>query len=185
VCRQGQRRNGHDESLLERLPYGYRLELERRHADARAASLLAIEVLAAGYARMRGEELEPSRLRFPQGGKPQLDDGPWFSVSHSGTRVAVALCERCEIGFDLEDHAGFRGGAGEVLRWTAIESVLKAAGAGLRRAADVRLADDCAMAWIDDLQWYLQPVVLGPGCTAHIATSERLAAVQVEAWRRP
>lgn len=156
--------------LLERLPYGRRLELERRSADARASSLRALELLIEGVTRLRGATLELSRLRFPEGGKPVIEGGPWFSVSHSASRVAVALSDACEVGFDVEDAAAPGLQRERLDRWTAIEAVLKAAGAGMRRSRDVRLADDLATAGLDDRAFFLQHVTIAADCIAQLAT---------------
>src|SRR5512137_2583585 len=86
--------------LLARLPYARRLELESRDPAARSASLLGLELLLEGVQRLRGRVPELARLSFPQGGKPRLDGGPWFSTSHTASRVAVALSEGCDLGID-------------------------------------------------------------------------------------
>ena len=159
---------GREAWLLERLPYARRLELERREASARAASLHALELLRRGVEHLRGHALEMPALRYPAGGKPTLAGGPHFSTSHSGTRVAVALCEQCELGIDVEDLAA-AADADHLARWTAVEATLKAAGSGLRRAGDVRLAPDLAGARLGSGEYRLQRVTLAPGCIAHLA----------------
>jgi len=169
-------------SLLERLPYAYRLELERREAGERSASLLAVELLCDGFLRLRGVRLDPSRLQFPQGGKPRLDGGPWFSVSHARARVAVALSDRCDLGLDLEDIGATGRDRDALERWTATEATLKATGAGIRRAGDVRLAADLATARVDGVTVHLRRVTLAPDCVARLGTLEPLGEVAVEAW---
>ena len=111
-----------------------------------------------------------SALRYPAGGKPALAGGPYFSISHSGTRVAVALSEHCEVGIDVEDLAT-AADADRLGRWTAVEATLKAAGSGLRRAGEVRLAADLASARIGEGTYRLQRLNLAPGCVAHLATA--------------
>jgi len=155
--------------LLERLPYARRLELESREAAARLASLQALELLRCGVERLRGKSLEMPALRYPDGGKPALAGGPYFSISHSGARVAVALSEQCEVGIDIEDLAA-AADADRLGHWTAVEATLKAAGSGLRRARDVRLAPDLASARIGTEEYRLQRLRLAPGCVAHLAT---------------
>ena len=160
---------GREAWLLERLPYARRMELETREAAARVASLRALELLRRGVERLRGAALEMSALRYPAGGKPSLAGGPYFSVSHSGTRVAVALSEQCEVGIDIEDLVA-AADADRLGQWTAVEATLKAAGSGLRRAHDVRLAPDLANARIGSAAYRLQRLQLAPGCVAHLAT---------------
>jgi phosphopantetheinyl transferase len=161
---------GREAWLLERLPYARRLELERREASARAASLHGLELLRFGFEHLRGHALEMPALRYPAGGKPALAGGPCFSTSHSGTRVVVALGEQCEVGVDVEDLAP-DADESRLGRWTAVEATLKAAGAGLRRAGDVRLAPDLASARLGSEEYRLQRVTLAPGCIAHLATA--------------
>lgn len=158
--------------LLERLPYARRLELERRDAAARAASLRALELLMDGIERLRGTVPDLSRLRYAEGARPALQGGPWFSISHSALRVAVAISDACEPGIDVEDLAS---GADErrLARWTAVEATLKAAGSGLRRAQDVQVAPDLTSARFDGREFLLQRVALAPGCVAHVATAGR------------
>lgn len=167
-------------TLLERLPYAYRLALEGRDGFARAASLQGLELLAEGYRRLRGGALELARVRWPDSGKPYIGGGPWFSVSHSGARVAVALSDRCEVGFDVEDLGPLRADRARLERWTATEAALKAIGAGIRQASGVELACDLATACIGGTRLHLQPVDLGAGCVACVAAREPLRTLRVE-----
>lgn len=173
-----------DGALLARLPYGRRLELERRDRRARSASLAGIALVLAGAGRLRGAAVLPEQLEFPAGLAPRLRGGPWFSVSHSPTRVAVALSRDCRIGLDLEDAAAARAAArtyaGTLERWTAIEAALKAAGGALAEARDVRLASDLSRAEVGDLTLCLRPLELGAHCTACLATPEPLDELAVE-----
>jgi phosphopantetheinyl transferase len=175
----GQGGPGFEQALLERLPYAYRLGLERRDAAARSTSLQGLRLLAEGILSARGAAFDPSRLRFPQGGKPFLEGGPQFSISHSACRVAVALSERCEVGLDIED-VGTRGRSrADLERWTAVEASLKALGASLRRAAEVRLSPDLATARMASSVVHLRPVALAADCIAMLATREPVGRVEV------
>lgn len=165
--------------MLERLPYAYRLELERRDAAARSASLRGLGLLAAGILRIRGVASDPSLLRFPQGAKPFMEGGPHFSISHSSCRVAVALSERYELGLDIEDIGTHGRSRAELERWTAVEASLKALGAGLRRSADVRLSPDLSTAEMAGALVYLRAVALAEGCVATLATRELPGRVEV------
>ena len=168
-----------DDALLRQLPYARRLELERRGAAARAASLHGVRLLAGGVARLRRTALDLAQLRYPGGGKPFLDGGPWFSVSHSGGRVAVAVSDHCELGLDLEDldRPGLDRDALE--RWVAVEAALKAVGAGLVRAGDVRLSSDLGTAEIAGVTLRTQALALAPGCVARLATRRPVQRVVV------
>lgn len=169
-----------ERSLLERLPYAYRLELERRDAAARSASLLGLWLLAEGFRRLRQASFDPSRLRFPQGGKPLLQGGPHFSVSHSASRVAVALSERHELGLDLEQVGTHGRSRAELERWTSVEAALKALGTGLIRAPEVRLAPDLATAELAGAVVHLRCLELAVDCVATLAAREPVAGVFVE-----
>jgi len=176
----GQTNPDSEHALLERLPYAYRLGLERRDSAARSASLRALGLLAEGFLHLRQTALDPARLQFPDGGKPSLEGGPYFSVSHSASRVAVALSERHDLGLDLEE-VGAQGRSHEELeRWTAVEATLKALGAGLRRSPEVCLSHDLATAEIAGVVVHLRSVVLAADCVAALATREPVARVEVE-----
>lgn len=170
---------------LHELPYAYRLELERRDPARRLASVCGIELALDGAACV-GAAMDVSRLRFPQDGKPVFDDGPSFSVSHTPTRVAVALSTACDVGLDVEDagNAARDEGLRERLRrWTATEAVLKALGVGVARAGDVRLAPRLDLAILDGQTVCLQAVNLGADVVAHVAGSRPLSRVKVEERR--
>jgi phosphopantetheinyl transferase len=133
------------------------------HARDRAATLLGIALLrhcagAAGF-----EPPPPASLAFPSHGKPVWPSGPDFSITHSAMYAGCALAPvRFRVGLDMEQRGG---AAGSDLRlvasdreralyaasglspddlWTAKEAVLKAAGAGIRDAGQVRLEADTA-----------------------------------------
>ncbi len=170
--------------LLARLPYAKRLELEGRESEARYASLAGIALALRGMATMLSAPVDPCRLSFPAGGKPCLPGGPSFSVSHSGSRIGVALCFDCELGFDIEE---FDAPAGELAasrsrlaRWTATEAVLKAAGRGLRDARDVDLADGLLAGRVGGESFHLVPVEIAHEIVAHLATGRPAGRVQVE-----
>lgn len=179
----GQGAPGLDQALLERLPYAYRLELERRDPAGRSASLRGLGLLAEGILHTRGAAFDPSRLRVPEGGKPSLESGPHFSISHSSSRVAVALSERHALGLDIED-AGTRGRSrAELEQWTAVEATLKALGAGLRRSAEVRVSPDLSTAEMAGALVHLRSVTLAADCIATCATREPVLRVGVMEWR--
>jgi phosphopantetheinyl transferase len=172
-----------EQPLLERLPYAYRLALERRAPPDRAASLQALAVLDEGLRRVRAVPLDRSRLRFPEGGKPSLEGGPHFSISHCARRVAVAVSVQCALGLDVEDVDAHGRTRTDLERWTAIEATLKAVGAGLRRAPEVRLSPDRTAAEIDGVVLHLRPITSSADFVATLATLEPVGRVQVEEIR--
>lgn len=169
--------------LLARLPYARQLELEGRDRDARLASLLWLELLLEGVRRLRGREADLARLSFPQDGKPRLDGGPWFSVSHAESRVAAALSDRCDLGIDLESQDSGRLDRVALERWTCIEATLKALGCGSRRAREVRVDGQAGVARLDGRIVHLRRVALAPDCVTHLATLEPVGEVEVGEWR--
>ena len=165
--------------LLAQLPYARRLELESRDPAARDASLLGVELLLEGVRRLRGGTLDLARLSFPQDGKPMLDGGPWFSISHAASRIAVALSDRCDLGIDLEECSAARPDRAALQRWTATEATLKAAGLGVRYAREVRIDEQFATAQLRDRVLHLREVDFEPGCVAYLATREPVGEVEV------
>jgi phosphopantetheinyl transferase len=171
-------------SLLETLPYAKRLELERRDERGRHASLTGIALVLAGASRLRGRDVGTAALRFPADGRPVLDGGPWFSVSHGALTVAAALSEDAPLGFDLEEteSAGPAPAAGvrRLVRWTAAEAVLKAAGRGLREVGEVVLDEALTSGRLAGRDYRITPVRLAATVVAHLATPVRVTSLIVE-----
>jgi len=169
--------------LMPRLPYARRLQLERCDAGTRRASLAAIDLLLQGALRLGAGSLDPAQICFPAGGKPFVEGGPRFSLSHSETRVAVALSSSCELGLDVEDVDRREGAAAApdaLERWTATEAALKAVGEGLRSVGRVVLAPDLATARVGAVTVQLRPLSLAAGVVARLATVGPVGTVSVE-----
>jgi hypothetical protein len=174
------------DAWLRRLPYGRQLEIERRPPRDRLASIIGIELAIAGAECLGAVGADVSRLRFPQDGKPRFETGPPFSISHTATRVAVAVCRDFEVGLDAEDLDEATATDGirlRLRRWTATEACLKVMGVGLRRAADVRLSARLECATLDGTAVHLRPVALGPGTICHVATLAPVAGISVREVR--
>lgn len=176
-----------DAALMPQLAYARRLQLERCDAVVRRASLAAIDLLLQGALRLGNGPLDPRRIAFPDGRKPYVEGGPRFSVSHSATRVAVALSSCCELGLDVEDLVeppeGREPQPGRLERWTATEAALKAVGLGLRSAGRIVLAPDLATAQVGDITVHLRSLALREGVVARLATVGPIARVSVEEVR--
>ena len=165
--------------LLAQLPYARQLDLARRDPAALSASLLGLELLLEGVLRLRGHALELARLSFPQDGKPMLDGGPWFSISHTASRVAVALSDCCDLGIDLEEYSAARPDRTALQRWTATEATLKAVGLGVRYAREVRIDEQFSIAQLREHVLHLRAIDLGAGCVAYLATLAPVGGVEV------
>jgi phosphopantetheinyl transferase len=169
--------------LLQGLPYAKRLELERReHADRRAA-LAGLALLILGSARTRPEGIAVRQLVFAPGRKPRCAGGPYFSISHTRGRVACAISETVDPGLDIESvlDAVSAEARDQARRWTATEAALKAAGLGLRDAAQVRLDAGLRYAEIASTRYLLQATQLGNGCVGHVAVAAELTGLDISA----
>lgn len=153
---------------LTTLPYARRLELERRDPRARLASLAGARLAVAGLRRLRGESVQEPQFEYAQDRKPRIRGGPHFSVSHSGARVACAICESADVGLDLEVEDGRRDRAW-LEHWTAVEATLKAAGRGLRDSREVRVRVDGA--WCGPQWYWTRRLDLAPYTVATLASA--------------
>lgn len=171
------------QSLLRRLPYARRLELESRAPESRRASLDGTALLMRAAERLGCRDVGPADLRFPQGAKPHLADGPYFSISHTPLRIACAASRECDLGLDHENYAGETPPA-RLRRWTAIEATLKAAGLGLERAHDVELDPALRSSRLDRVCYELMSLDLAPGVVACLAACTLPAAVEIESLER-
>lgn len=170
-------------ALMQRLPYARRHELEERDAQSRSASLAGLRLVLDGLAELLGHPVGADTLRFPQGGKPHCDGAGHFSISHTPRRVAVALSGDCEVGIDVEDLAPEAARdpleRERLVRWTATEAVLKAAGLGLRHVRGVALELDAGCARLGGREFFLHTLALGQGVVAHLATATRVDSLQI------
>ena len=156
-----------------------RPEVHRRFVAARAG----LRSVLAGYIAV-----PPCSLPLQEGphGKPQLPDGPRFSLSHSGDLALCAVARDREVGVDVEqlrpvpeadsiarrwfseeEWAAYRVAAdarldGAFLRsWTQREAFLKAIGVGL--------SDSDAGIAVDTESWELHEVRPGEGFVGALA----------------
>ena len=165
-------------ALLEALPYLKRQDLERREPAARTASLHGLALALVAATRLDERTVPIHELRFGKQGRPELVDGPWLSISHTQTRVACIATRACETGLDVEtiptspDRATLR----KLRRWTTVEAVLKAAGAGVRHAEDVAIVarGPNAIARFGEHTFRAWQVKLAADVMAQVAARERL-----------
>ena len=165
--------------MLERLPYARRLELESREPRSRRASLCGTALLFAVAGRLGYGAVEPAAMKFPEGEKPRVAGGPYFSISHTARRVVCAASRDCDLGVDHEEYTGDEPPA-RLRRWTAVEATLKAAGAGLKRVHAVEVDPALRSARLDATVYQLQTLDLGPGVVACLAARSVPDAIEVQ-----
>lgn len=100
----------------------FRFESDRRHYINARGSLRRV--------------LGDVRIEYGPKGKPFVRGGPHFNVSHSGGMALIAICEKSEVGVDIElvrDTPLANGGDLREFfeRWTRMEALVKAIGEGL------------------------------------------------------
>jgi 4'-phosphopantetheinyl transferase len=121
-----------------------------------------------------------------------------FSISHSGSLVAIVLSNDQELGIDIEEikprdlsdcdqyisviDASRRWELNRTLPhfydiWTQNEAILKAQGTGFLTTLAVTVSED--QAWMEGRHWYLKAVDLGPTFRGHIASSRKEYALDV------
>lgn len=168
-----------EQSLLDRLPYARRLELEARDPDARRASLGGTALMFKAARRLGYGQVATGDLRYPQGSKPSVAGGPYFSISHTAQRVACAASRECDLGLDHEEYSSSEAPA-RLRHWTAVEATLKAAGEGLGRTGAVELDTEFRFSRLDGAQFHLVVLDFGPGVIACLAASARPDAIDVQ-----
>jgi phosphopantetheinyl transferase len=166
-------------TLLHRLPYARRLELEARDPEARRASLGGTALLFKAAGCLGYGEVGTDDLHYPQGLKPSVAGGPYFSVSHTAQRVACAASRECDVGLDHEEYAG-EGAPARLKHWTAVEATLKAAGESLRRARAVEVDPGLRFSNLDGTRYHLAHLDFGPGIVACLAASAPPDAIEVQ-----
>jgi 4'-phosphopantetheinyl transferase len=68
----------------------------------------ALRSLAGGLLMRRAAGGKP--VRYTEKGKPFVEGGPFFSVSHSGDYAAAVVCPNAPVGIDIENTEDMRGG---------------------------------------------------------------------------
>ncbi|MES1940734.1 4'-phosphopantetheinyl transferase [Salinisphaera sp. T5B8] len=178
-------------------PPAYRERLQRMadtgaRTRTRAGLWLLQQLLgAAGYP---GNCL--ARIGFSASGQPQIAGAPAFSISHSDTLVACALCDHAHIGLDVERRRlrdmqrMARLLDGDERRrvehaplaffdyWCAREATVKASGrVGLKRIRALELNGDRAR--LDERDWYLQAIELDADYAACLASDGPIGTLEL------
>ena len=139
-----------------RLGVGRALRLSA-DAHAQSQSIVGVALACQLLSEAAGRIVSPAELRYSMHGKPHVPGLPQFSIAHEGAWILCALASAGEVGVDLEPlmatarlprwsrvfDAAERAAActprAALTIWTAKEAVLKAAGATLAEAAQVRV----------------------------------------------
>jgi 4'-phosphopantetheinyl transferase len=192
-------------SLLNRLPEGMQQKVLtfRRWQDAYGSlfgKLLLIRAL-----KTVGHSGDITDLRHNSYGRPYLENGLDFNISHSGNSVVCMLSTQGRVGIDLEETNAiaiddFRsqftpaewvtitGSANPMLTfyqyWTAKESLIKADGRGLQIGLDkleIRgdLRQDSSVL-LNGIRWYIRMLTVFPGYAAHIAYEHPIGPTDAE-----
>lgn len=185
---------------LRTLPKTKALALARRLSHGKGLESLTVLALLAGLAAACGL---PSldRLRWMPGGRPYFREGPSFSLAHSKGFAACGIAPPgLEIGVDLEPTGRARSDAVRLIAdeaerraldagsitptefWTAKESVLKAAGAGLADISKVTVRGRGARLAGVDYEW--RHFQARPGLLLAVAANGPLPPVRI-VWPRP
>jgi hypothetical protein len=120
-----------------------------------------------------------------------------FSISHTESMAMVAIASAGAVGIDVEhvqpvdprvvrrllnEPAAAAADLSEdnaLSRWTQIEAVLKAAGAGVMHGREIEWRPDAV--WMRERRWYVHPINCGGGHVAHVATDISQAKVRSHA----
>jgi hypothetical protein len=163
------------EPLLQSLPYARRLQLTSRTEAERRASLAALALALLAAEQISGRPFAPRAFQWSPAGRPQLLDGPRFSLSHCATRVACCVTAATRCGIDIEDLPAAADATTQrkLWRWTATEATLKAMGLGLRAANEVVVDEAIDWGTVRGSRFALQALTELPGVVGHIAASSR------------
>ena len=186
-------------TLAARLPYARRLAV-RTGGAAQRASLAGIALALRALARILGRRVSAGEIVFAQGHKPRLaprracaaaaapatslaatgaeDTGlPDFSISHAGPWVGCAALAHGRVGFDVEPDNAARSAD-----WVVREALLKATGAGIRAARQVRTLEvrDGCVCWHGE-RWHAQRLELFPGAAACVMSSVAVRELEAHA----
>jgi phosphopantetheinyl transferase len=171
-------------ALARRLRYAKRLEVAAHSAQA-PATLAGIALALRALTQLTGAAVSAADLAFPQDGKPHLAGAARragaaadFSISHSGPWVGCAAVPHGLVGFDVE-----LGGDARLTEWAAREAALKACGAPLTEAPQVRLLAGGAQC--RGVALHGTALELFPGAAACVMTSLPVRGLEVHALSLP
>ena len=188
------------ESLLLRLPVEWQREINGfKDWRDRQARLLGKLLVGYGLEKYASVTFRFADLKQGKWGRPYLDCGWDFNLSHSREYLVLGMTRGGRVGVDVEqirevDPVDYRpfvspeiwqeivGGANPVeslfLFWTRIESVLKADGRGMSiPPCEVSIRGKAA--WLDGKKWCLRDLFMIPGHACSVAVDSQVVDVEV------
>lgn len=183
-------------AIQDGLPATRRAAIERlRDLRDRDRSLIGERLLATAMRACGFADFDAGCVIRPFRGKPRWPGGPDFSLSHSGSIVALAVARQGRVGLDVERRRAVdwrslrrvltpqelaRAAADPRLMlglWTRKEAAIKAVGLPLTRMADVVLDEDSAT--IDGIELALAEVCMDADHVAHVAVTSRASSIDI------
>jgi 4'-phosphopantetheinyl transferase len=188
------------DSYLSRLPVPLqdKINLYKRWED-RQAGLFGKLLLIEGLAKYGCSRNCLQNLLIDEYGRPFLDRGPDFNISHSGEYVVCAVTASGKVGIDIEkmrpvELADFEkcmtaGQWKEIVAsdnrlslfyyyWTIKESVTKADGRGLSLPLEDISGDD-REALVHGTVWHVRKIDIDDRYRCHLATSEHAPEIRL------
>jgi 4'-phosphopantetheinyl transferase len=190
------------EAYLQELPLimqeksGKYLRWQDKHAYILGRLLLIKGLQQYGY-----DKTELSKIKYTDYGKPYLENGLEFNISHTENLVALAINKKYVLGIDVEIikpivFENFN----EVMTvnewqnineaknktetffkyWVAKESVIKADGKGLSiPLLDIKIEDKNKVKY-NNKKWYIQALQLEENYKASLATNQKSMSYKIE-----
>ena len=188
------------EALLEPLPAYMQKKIGqfRRWEDAHA-SLLGKHLLLTAL-KAYGNNASLHDMRYSGFGRPYLEGGIDFNISHAGRMVACVVSPQARVGIDVEllrpieldDFKGqFSDQEWNIIKtaanplqafyrfWTCKEAILKADGSGLSTALTALDVANKKSVMLDGRNWHLQEITAFRDYACHIATDKKGLELEV------
>lgn len=192
------------DALIGRLSPARRERLLKHAEPQRRIELAALRILELGMGVRGHSTFALADVEFVQVAgvtkKPYWTKGSVnFSISHTDAMAMVAIASIGAVGIDVEHRRPVdprvvrrllneqAASAAELTednalsRWTEIEAVLKAAGAGVMHGKEIDWRPDSVT--MRNRRWFVHPVKCGDGHIAHVASdvaSAKVNAVPIE-----
>ncbi|MCX8028271.1 MAG: 4'-phosphopantetheinyl transferase superfamily protein [Thermodesulfovibrionales bacterium] len=179
----------HFSSLLDKLPIPIRDDIIKYKGEATRHQKLIARLLLAYI--LKDNALETNLLNIKQNkyGRPLLNNGCDFNISHSGNVVVCAFSRHLKVGIDIEIIRSVKVhyfkrhmtqeqwddiiSSNEPLKtffhyWTLKESVLKANGNGLRGDLCQIQTDSLGIVFYDNQTWQTRPLSIHHDYYCHL-----------------